>query len=78
MKPMLSKVLEEYPDDAIHYIEIDIEEDQEIAEAAGITGTPTLQLFKNKDRLAVHKGVKMKGDMRKMIEAAGVEKKAAV
>jgi len=77
MKPMLSKVLEEYPEDAIHYVEIDIAEDQEIAEAAGITGTPTLQLFKNKDRLAVHKGVKMKNDMRKMIEAAGIEKKAA-
>lgn len=32
-------------------MEIDIEEDQEIAEAAGIMGTPCVQFFKNKEML---------------------------
>lgn len=32
-------------------MEIDIEEDQEIAEAAGIMGTPCVQFFKNKEMI---------------------------
>jgi protein-disulfide isomerase len=28
----------------IHYVEIDIEQDPEIAEAAGVNGTPTVQV----------------------------------
>lgn len=40
----------EYQGD-IHYVEIDIEADSEIAEAAGVTGTPTIQFFKDKERL---------------------------
>lgn len=35
----------------VHFVEIDIEEDQEIAEAAGIMGTPCVQFFKNKEML---------------------------
>ena len=34
-----------------HFVEIDIEEDPEIAEAAGIMGTPTVQFFKNNEML---------------------------
>lgn len=52
LKPMLSAVVEEYSS-AVHYIEIDIEEDPEIAEAAGVNGTPCVQIFNKKERLAV-------------------------
>lgn len=38
-------------DQNVHFVEIDIEEDQEITEAAGIMGTPCVQFFKNKDLL---------------------------
>ena len=38
-------------DQNVHYIEINIEEDPEVAEAAGIMGTPCVQFFKNKEML---------------------------
>lgn len=44
------QVIDEY-DKNVHYLEIDIEEDPEIAEAAGIMGTPCVQFFKNKEML---------------------------
>ncbi|WZY91509.1 hypothetical protein YC2023_063838 [Brassica napus] len=44
------QVVDEYHND-VHFVEIDIEEDQEIAEAAGIMGTPCVQFFKNKEML---------------------------
>lgn len=37
--------------ESVHYVEIDIEEDPEIAEAAGIMGTPCVQFFKNKEMI---------------------------
>ncbi len=46
--------------------QVDIEADPEIAEAAGITGTPTLQLFKNKDMLKIVPGVKQKREYREL------------
>ena len=53
----------------MHLVEIDIEEDPEIAQAGGITGTPTVQMFKNKERLHHLPGVKMKREYRQLIEA---------
>jgi thioredoxin reductase (NADPH) len=53
----------------IHFVEIDIEADPEIAEAAGVTGTPTVQLFKDKGRISSVPGVKQKRDYREMIKA---------
>lgn len=38
-------------DQNVHFVEIDIEEDPEVAEAAGIMGTPCVQFFKNKEML---------------------------
>lgn len=35
----------------VHYVEIDIEEDQEIAEATNIMGTPCVQFFKHKEMI---------------------------
>lgn len=52
------QVIDEF-DENVHFVEIDIEEDPEVAEAAGIMGTPCVQFFKNKEmlRLATLKSV---------------------
>lgn len=42
-------------DENVHFVEIDIEEDPEIAEAAGIMGTPCVQFFKNKEMIRLVK-----------------------
>lgn len=68
LKPILSKVIDEY-DQNVHFVEIDIEEDPEIAEAAGIMGTPCVQFFKNKEMIKTVSGVKMKKEYREFIEA---------
>ena len=44
------QVIDEF-DQIVHYIEIDVEEDPEIAEAAGVMGTPCVQFFKSKEML---------------------------
>jgi thioredoxin reductase (NADPH) len=49
-------------------VEIDIEQDPDIAENAGITGTPTVQIFKDRDLLTEVKGVKQKSQYRELIE----------
>lgn len=67
LKPMLAKVVEEY-DKEVHWVEIDIEEDPEIAEAAGIMGTPVVHFFKNKSKITEVSGVKMKRVYRELIE----------
>lgn len=61
----------------LHYVEIDIEQDPEIAEAAGVNGTPTMQLFKDKERVQNVPGVKQKSQYRQMIEAVLPAKVAA-
>jgi thioredoxin reductase (NADPH) len=68
LKPMLSKVVEEF-EGQIHYVEIDIEQDQAIAESAGVTGTPTVQLFKDKALVSDLKGVKSKSEYRTVIRS---------
>jgi thioredoxin reductase (NADPH) len=68
LKPILNKVVDEYTG-KIHFIEIDIEADPEIAQAGGVNGTPTVQFFKNKDRLVNWPGLKAKSQYREVIEA---------
>ncbi|KAH7557239.1 hypothetical protein JRO89_XS11G0082300 [Xanthoceras sorbifolium] len=68
LKPILGQVIEEF-DQNVHFVEIDIEEDPEIAEAAGIMGTPCVQFFKNKEMLRIVSGVKMKKEYKEFIEA---------
>ncbi|CAA3013107.1 NADPH-dependent thioredoxin reductase 3 [Olea europaea subsp. europaea] len=68
LKPILGKVIDEF-DQNVHFVEIDIEEDPEIAEAAGIMGTPCVQFFKNKEMLRILSGVKMKKEYKEFIEA---------
>lgn len=60
LKPILNKVVDDF-DGRIHFVEIDIDEDQDIAQNAGIVGTPTVQVFKNKELIQEWKGVKPKG-----------------
>lgn len=43
-------MIDEFDQD-VHFVEIDIEEDPEIAEAAGIMGTPCVQFFKDKEMI---------------------------
>lgn len=73
LKPIFSKVVDEY-DKKVHLVEIDIEEDPKIAEAAGVQSTPTIQMFKDKERVQHLPGVKMKSDYRKFINDALGEK----
>lgn len=68
LKPILSKVIDEF-DHNVHFVEIDIEEDPEVAEAAGIMGTPCVQFFKNKEMIRTVSGVKMKSEYRQFILA---------
>ncbi|MBC6421882.1 MAG: thioredoxin-disulfide reductase [Hormoscilla sp. SP5CHS1] len=68
LKPILSKVVDEF-DNKIHYVEIDIEQDPEIAENAGVTGTPTVQFFKDKELIHQYQGVKQKSQYRETIQS---------
>ena len=73
LKPILNGVVSEY-DGRIHYVEIDIEQDPEIAEAGGVNGTPTFQIFKDRARSVNVPGVKQKREYRALLdEALGVE-----
>lgn len=67
LKPILNKVVDEF-DGKIHFVEIDIDKDRDIAENAGVTGTPTVQFFKDKELLQEVKGVKQKSQYRQLIE----------
>ncbi|MBC6474892.1 MAG: FAD-dependent oxidoreductase, partial [Hormoscilla sp. GM102CHS1] len=68
LKPILSKVVDEF-DNKIHYVEIDIGQDPEIAENAGVTGTPTVQFFKDKELIHQYQGVKQKSQYRETIQS---------
>jgi len=68
LKPILNKVVDEF-DGLIHFVEIDIEKDRDIAENAGVNGTPTIQLFKNKELLVESKGIKPKSQYRQLVES---------
>ena len=58
----------------VHLVEIDIEQDPQIAEAAGVQSTPTIQMFKDKERVQHLPGVKRKSDYRNFINEALQEK----
>ncbi|NHC36654.1 thioredoxin-disulfide reductase [Scytonema millei] len=68
LKPILDKVVDEF-DGKIHFVEIDIQADPDIAENAQVTGTPTIQFFKDKELLSETKGVKQKSQYRQLIES---------
>ncbi|MDY6783576.1 MAG: thioredoxin-disulfide reductase [Cyanobacteriota bacterium] len=67
LKPILNKVVDEF-DGKIHFVEIDIDADADIAQNAQVTGTPTVQLFKDRELLRELKGVKQKSEYRQALE----------
>lgn len=67
LKPILNRVVDEFPEQ-MYLIEIDITEDSAIAEQAGVTSTPTIQLFKNKELLETMVGMKPKSQYRETIQ----------
>ncbi|MFM7575375.1 MAG: thioredoxin-disulfide reductase [Microcystaceae cyanobacterium] len=69
LKPILDKVIDEY-DGKIYFVEIDLEADPEIAQMGGVTGTPTVQVFKDKELLQEFKGIKQKSEFRAAINQA--------
>ena len=67
LKPQLKRVINEFKG-AVQGIEIDIDKDQEIAEQAGINGTPTVQLFKDKLLKKQWQGVKQRSEFKEAIK----------
>jgi len=67
LKPQLKRVIKEL-EGAVQGIEIDIDKDQEIAKQAGITGTPTVQLFKEKLLKKQWQGVKQRSEFKEAIK----------
>jgi thioredoxin reductase (NADPH) len=68
LKPQLKRVLSELGGSALG-IEIDIDAEQEIAVQAGVNGTPTVQLFFNKELKQQWKGVKQRREFREAIDS---------
>ena len=68
LKPQLQRVINEL-DGAAQAVVIDIEADQDIAEQAGVNGTPTVQLFHRKAMVQQWRGVKQRSVFKDAIEA---------
>ena len=66
-KPQLKRVLNEL-EGAAQMVEINLEEDADIASQAGVTGTPTLQLFKDKALQQQWRGVQQRSAIKGAIE----------
>tara|TARA_Y100001970_G_C14230521_1_gene858340 strand:+ start:1689 stop:3071 length:1383 start_codon:yes stop_codon:yes gene_type:complete len=66
LKPQIKRVLSEF-EGKVQGIEIDIEKNQEISKQAGVNGTPTVQLFKNKQLKKEWKGVKQRSEFKNEI-----------
>ncbi len=67
LKPQLKRVVSELNQQVIA-IEINIEEEQEIALRAGVNGTPTVQLFSSKQLIKEWKGVKQRSVFKEAVE----------
>ena len=67
LKPQLKRVLEELGGQA-QGVEIDIEADPEIAQQAGVSGTPTVHLFLNRELRQQWRGVKQRREFLAAIE----------
>ncbi|MBM5798611.1 MAG: thioredoxin, partial [Cyanobacteria bacterium K_Offshore_0m_m2_072] len=68
LKPQLKRVLEELGGRA-QGVEIDIDAEPEIAQQAGVTGTPTVQLFFRKELQQQFRGVQQRSTFKAAIEA---------
>ena len=67
LKPQLKRVINELKGE-VQGIEIDIDKDQDIAKQAGINGTPTVQLFKEKLLKKQWQGVKQRSEFKDAIK----------
>jgi len=67
LKPQLQRVLNESKGEAIG-VEIDIENEQDIAKQAEVSGTPTVHLFKNKELIKQWKGVKARSEYKSALD----------
>ncbi|HHP7230097.1 MAG TPA: thioredoxin-disulfide reductase [Xenococcaceae cyanobacterium] len=67
LTPILDKVIAEY-EGQIHFVEIDIVEDPEIAKMGQVVGTPTVQFFHNQELVEQMKGIKQKSEYRQVID----------
>jgi thioredoxin reductase (NADPH) len=52
----------------MHLVEIDIAAEPDIAQSAGVRGTPTVQFFKNKDLITQMVGIKPKKEYQQLIQ----------
>ncbi len=68
LKPILEKVIAEY-EGKIHFVEIDIVEDPEVAKMGQVIGTPTVQIFHNQELVKEMKGIKQKSEYRQAIDS---------
>ncbi len=66
LKPILKKVTDEFVGQ-LFVVDINIATEPEVAESAGVIGSPTIQFFKNKDLLGEIRGVKQKSELREAI-----------
>ncbi|MFM2174098.1 MAG: thioredoxin-disulfide reductase [Cyanobacteriota bacterium] len=67
LKPQLKRVLDELGGRA-QGVEIDVDAEQQIAEQAGVSGTPTVQLFFRKELKQQFRGVKQRSEFKAVIE----------
>ena len=68
LKAILDRVVDEY-EGLIHFVEIDIVEDPEIAKMGQVIGTPTVQFFRDLELVKEIKGVKQKSEYRQIIDS---------
>ena len=68
LRPIIARVVDEYVD-RVHFVEIDVDLDGDVAESAGVLGTPCVHVFRDKERVAVISGVKMRSKYREAIDS---------
>ena len=68
LKPQLQRVIKELDGNA-QAVVIDIDADQQIAEQAGVSGTPTVQLFHRKAMVKQWRGVKPRSEFKTALES---------
>jgi thioredoxin reductase (NADPH) len=68
LRPIIARVVDEYVD-RVHFVEIDVDRDGDVAESAGVLGTPCVHVFREKERVAVISGVKMRSKYRDAIDS---------
>ena len=67
LSPILDKVVREYAA-KIHFVEIDIVAEPEIAQMGQISGTPVVQFFRDRELLQEVKGVKQRNEYRQIVD----------